>query len=533
LVPVESARGSSARRLEQLLGLLQLDSGERRERLRRIGRADPAAGAALEDLLAHHAAAMADGFLGDSPGQGDAPEGWIGPYQVVRELGHGGMGTVYLARRHEPYRQDVALKRMRPGLPEHLRSRFDAERQILATLIHPGIVRLLDGGTDADGSPYLVMEYVEGARLDEHCRERARGREERVRLVHAVAEAVAHAHRQGTVHRDLKPSNVLVGADGRPRVTDFGLAKLVATAAGGASATLTEAGLLLGTPPYMAPERLGLGPGRDEPGVDVYALGVMLFGLLVDRLPFESDDPLDGCVRAAREEAPPPRQVDPTVPRDLETITSRALARDPRDRFIDAGELAEQLRRYLAGEPLTIRPPSRAERLARWASRHRPALLASATSAGVVLVAAIVVLMAWNRDLHREQDALRSTIRSLWRSSARLFESVPPHNPAVRSFHDELARSFDAVLASGQLPAEPSLARQVAVMHRQLATSLEASGRSAEALEHLDRSIALLRPLPGRTDGGMVRAWTEFDLSSWASWAGRTPRWRTRTRRWR
>jgi tetratricopeptide (TPR) repeat protein len=295
-------------------------------------------------------------------------------------------------------------------------------------------------------------------------------------------------------------------------VTDFGLAKLIAAAATGSATTLTGTGLLLGTPPYMAPERLALGPGRDEPGVDVYALGIILFCLLADRLPFEAGDPLDSCAKAAREDAPPLRQVDPSVPRDLETITSRALARDPRDRFVDAGELAEQLRRYLAREPLTIRPLSPPERLARWASRYRQALLASAASTGVVLVAAIVVLVAWNRNLHREQDALRDTMRSLWRSSARLFEASPPNDPAIRPFYDELARSFDDVLDRGQLGVEPSLARQVAVMHRQLATSLEVAGRLAEALSHLDRSIALLRPLPGRLDDESVRAWTEFDL---------------------
>lgn len=503
---------SSVKRLDRLQALLQLDSGERRRELERIRRDDPRAGAALDDLLAHGDAARVDGLLPVTSSNGGpalAPGDRVGTYQIERLLGRGGMGAVYLARRSDPYKQAVALKRMHLGLPERLAARFDAERQILATLVHPGIVRQFDGGAGPDGSPYLVMEYIDGSRLDDHCLDRDATPEERVRLVHAVAEALAYAHRQGIVHRDLKPSNVLVDIDGQPHVTDFGLAKLVATTE---EADATETNWLLGTPMYMAPERFTLGPGRNEPGVDVYSLGVILFLLLARRLPFESEEVVDGCARAVREDAPLLRSLVPSIPRDLETIAARALARDPADRFKDAGEMAEQLRRFLAGELLTIRPPTPAERVARWAARRRRALLAWGASFALALVAMIGMQAVWNRQLQRERDGLRGTMRSFWQASTRLMEALPPSDPAARPFYEDLTRSFESVRDSGLIEAEPALDRQVAVMERQLAAALQDAGKPAEALPFLDRSVALLRPLPGRMARPEVRAWTEFDL---------------------
>ncbi|WP_165219885.1 serine/threonine-protein kinase [Aquisphaera insulae] len=511
MVPTKISSDSSARRLERLQALLQLDSGERRRELERIREEDPRTGAALDDLLAHETSARAEGFLASEPSPDPDPliGTWVGPYQVERILGRGGMGTVYLAHRREPYRQPVAIKRMHAGLSGRLASRFDAERQILATLIHPGIVRLLDGGSGADGIPYLVMEYVAGSRLDDHCRDHRATPEERVRLVLATADALGYAHRQGTVHRDLKPSNILVDEQGKPRVTDFGLAKLIRAAA---PEEATETNLMLGTPPYMAPERLTLGPGRNEPGVDVYSLGVILFTLMADRLPFESSRTLEGCVQAIHEDAPLLRRIKLAIPRDLETITSRALARDPRDRFADAGVMAEQLRLFLAGEPLTIRPPTPVDRLAKWAARRRGALLAWAASFALVLLTMIGILIQWNRSLRRDQAALRTTVKSMWLASTRLFEALPHSDPAVLPYHGDLARSFESSRERGLIRPEPELDRQGAVLIRQYAAALEEGGCPDEALPYIDRSIALLRPLPTRIADPETRAWTEFDL---------------------
>ncbi|WP_337175818.1 serine/threonine-protein kinase [Paludisphaera sp.] len=516
MVPDPTDPDLSTGRLSRLVELIQLGEEELRARLDRILREDPEAGAELERLLAAGDAARTEGWLAEHAPRAVAalpPGAWVGPYRVDRVLGRGGMGVVYLARRGEGDRADVALKVMRPGLPGYLMSRFHAERRCLAALVHPGIVRLLDGGDDADGSPYLVMEYVAGEHLNEHCRARDATVEERARLVHSVAETLAFAHRRGVVHRDLKPSNILVGRDGRPRLTDFGLAKIVAAAtADDWAATQTATGLLMGTPAYMAPERITGGPGRDDPGVDVYSLGVILFRLLAGRPPFEADGPVTAHARPVREDAPALRRVSPSAPRDLETIAARALARDPRDRFKDAGEMAEQLRRYLAGEPLGIRPPGAAERLARWASPRLRPLLAWGASLAAALVLMIGFQAAWNRQLRHDRDALRGMTRSLWAASTRLVEDLAADEPAVRPFHEELSRSFEAARDRGLLDADPAVDRQVAVMHRHLATVFLARGEEAESLRLLDRAMDLLGPLPPRIDDPAARAWTEFDL---------------------
>lgn len=502
---------SSARRLELFQALLQLEGEERAKELERLRGQDAALAAELEKLLEHEELAGEEGFLGRpaTTTTGELPPGtWIGHFQVDRLIGYGGMGAVYLAHRHEPYQQAVAIKKMRRGLSERLVAQFHAERQILATLDHPGIVRLLDGGTDGDGSPYLAMEYVDGSRLDTYCQHQGLGRDDRVRMVLAVAEALASAHERGIVHRDLTPSNVMVGHDGRPRVMDFGLAKLVADA--GKDHTRTD--VLLGTPPYMAPERLTFGPGRNDPGVDVYALGVILFELVAGRRPFESDDPMEVSASATHEDAPPLRRVDPTIPRDLETITARALARDPRERFVDAGQVAEQLRHYLAGQPLTIRPPTAADRLGKWVGHHRRAIVAWGASFGVAMLVMIGLLVSWNRGLQRDRDALRETMRTMWTASTQLYEVQRPDDPHIWRFYEEIAQSFDGIRERGMIESDPSLDRQIAGMCWRLGAAHNEANDPTEALPLVDQSIALLRPLPARIVDPKWRLGTEFEL---------------------
>lgn len=515
MVPDRVDSDSSAQRLARLMALLELDGGARRRELERLREVDSHAAEVLERVLARGVAARARGVLAEwgTPTLRERPPGsWVGAYQIDRVLGRGGMGTVYLAHRRDPFRQEVALKLMRPGLPAHLVARFHAERQFLALLVHPGIVHLIDGGDDEDGSPYLVMEYVRGDHLSTYCGDRCATVEDRVRLVLAVAEILAFAHRRGVVHRDLKPSNILVGEDGRPRVVDFGLAKLAAAALDGSAQALTATELIVGTPSYMAPERLRAGPGRDDPGVDVYSLGVILFQLLTDRLPFTRVNSIEDWARVIQEDAPRLRRVVPSLPRDLETITAKALAREPSERFKDAGEMAEELRRYFAGEPLGIHPTTRVQRVSRWAAQRRVPLLAWGASTGVVLLVSVALLALWNHRLQQDREALRGTMRGFWLASTRLMEGVPVDIPAVSAFHEDLSRSFEEVRRRGQLAADPALDRQVAVMHRQFAASLHARGKRAEALALLDRSIALLRPLRPRINDPLVLAWTEFDL---------------------
>jgi non-specific serine/threonine protein kinase/serine/threonine-protein kinase len=320
------------------------------------------------------------------------------------------MGTVYLVHHRDRPDQRLALKRIRSDLENCLVNRFQAETRILGMLRHPGIVRLLDSGQHTDGSPYLVMEYVPGRRLDEHCRKTEPDLAGRVRLILALADAVAHAHRQGIIHRDLKPTNVLIDEDGRLRVTDFGLAKLVARVSGRGEAT--ETALVVGTVPYMAPERLAMKPGRDEPPGDVYALGVMLFELVAGRPPFLARDPVEAHARVLHEEAPRLRLVRPEVPPALEAIVERALECDPRHRIQDAGELAMRLQLYLSGLPVGVHGRTQAERLWRWAGRYRKPLLAWAASLGVALLVMIDVLAMWIRDLEHQRDGVSDTSMS-------------------------------------------------------------------------------------------------------------------------
>jgi tetratricopeptide (TPR) repeat protein/predicted Ser/Thr protein kinase len=519
-----------------------LDSEPRRLELERLRRDDPTEAAAVDELLEHVKAAPAEGLLVSrvplpTPRQDLAPGVWVGPYQVERHLGHGGMGTVYLVHHRDRPDQPLALKRIRSDLEGRLVERFQAETQILGTLRHPGIVRLLDSGQHTDGSPYLVMEYVPGRRLDVHCREVVPDLAGRVRLILAVADAVAQAHRQEIVHRDLKPANVLVDADGRIRVTDFGLAKLVARVSGRGEAT--ETALVVGTFPYMAPERLALKPRRDEPPGDVYALGVMLFELVAGRPPFVAHDPVEAHAQVLHEEAPRLRQVRPDVPPALEAIVERALECDPRHRIQDAGELAMRLRLYLAGLPVGVHGRTRAERLWRWAGRHRKPLLGWAASLGAALLVMIGVLMMWIRNLEHQRDGLRETMRSFWLASSDLAEKLPPSDPGSGPFYARMVGLFESVRDQGQLAAGPKVDRQVAVMYRHRAFMHEcrslgvieraadpdlpagavsraeldrAQGELEQARSDLSRSIDLLRPLPVQVVDPVERAWTEFDL---------------------
>jgi tRNA A-37 threonylcarbamoyl transferase component Bud32 len=321
----------------------------------------------------------------------------VGPYLVEQRLGHGGMGTVYRARREDSYRQQVAIKVIRPGLDtEELLHRFRTERQVLADLQHAHIARLLDGGSTEDGRPFFVMEYIDGEPLDRYCEGRQLGTRERLRLLLAVCAAVHHAHERGVVHRDLKPGNVLVTADGTAKVTDFGLAKRLEGGDGGAGPT--QSGAVLGTPSYMASEQAA-GKGKAVgPATDVYAVGAILYELLTGRPPFRADTPLDTLLQVLEAEPVPPGRFHPKLPRDLETICLKCLQKDPARRYASAAELADDLRRFLDGEPIRARPVGRAERLWRWC-RRRPAA-AALLALAILLPHGAAALGLWHWDAH-------------------------------------------------------------------------------------------------------------------------------------
>jgi serine/threonine protein kinase len=298
---------------------------------------------------------------------GAAPAGWpdVPGYEILGELGRGGMGVVYRARQTSLKRL-VALKLIRDGAlagPQE-RARFQIEAEAAARMRHPNVVLIYDVG-EHQGRPYLAMELVEGGSLDRQAAGRPQPAREAAALLRTLALAVQHAHAQRVVHRDLKPANVLLAADGAPKIADFGLAKRLDSD----STAWTQDGAVLGTASYMAPEQAAGRVREIGPATDVYALGALLYELLTGRPPFKADSWSETIRQVLHEEPAPPARVQADVPADLETVCLKCLEKDPARRYAAAGELADDLGRFLDGKPVAAVPLGAAERLARLAAR--------------------------------------------------------------------------------------------------------------------------------------------------------------------
>ena len=318
---------------------------------------------------------------------------YVGPYRLLREVGWGGMGAVYEAlREDEEFRKRAALKIVRREMASQaIFVRFRLERQILAGLDHPHIAALFDGGVTGDGRPWFAMEFVEGQPIDEYCRAQQLGVRERVSLFLEVCEGVEYAHRSLVVHRDLKPGNILVTADGRPKLLDFGIAKLVGEENAAAGSRLTRAGDLLLTPDYASPEQVR--GGQITTATDVYSLGVILYELLAGTRPYQLEGrPLHDIVRTITDHEPP-RPSDAIertegsasaegagarlrrqLTGDLDSIVLMAIRKEPDQRYSSVGQLREDLQRYLDGHPVLARQGSTAYRLRKFVVRHAAAV---------------------------------------------------------------------------------------------------------------------------------------------------------------
>lgn len=382
-------------RIGELLDELEGLGGEpRARRLAALREDEPALHAEVASLLAAAADAERERFLDDPPAvplallaDGPAPGDRVGPYQLLEELGHGGMGTVHRARRVDgAFDKEVAVKLVRRGMDTELVvRRFLAERAILAGLDHPGIARLLDGGQTDDGRPYFVMELVGGRPLDRWLEERRPSRRRRLEVFLALCDAVQRAHRSLVIHRDLKPANVLVDDEDEPKLLDFGIARLLVP--GG---DVTRDDERLATPAYASPEQL-----RGEPvttSTDVHGLGVLLFFLLTGRPPFTGEGA--ALVRAICDEPPPRPSAVATHDRaalrgDLDTIVAVALRKEPERRYASVGELAADVRRHLDGRPVLARGDGLAYRGGRFVRRHW--LPVAAAAAVVIALAAGLV----------------------------------------------------------------------------------------------------------------------------------------------
>jgi serine/threonine-protein kinase len=301
------------------------------------------------------------------PAAGELPRAF-GNYQLLSEIGRGGMGVVYKARQEDLDRV-VAVKMI---LSSHLASaeqvrRFQAEARSAAKLRHSHIVPIHEVG-QCNGQDYFTMEYIEGQSLAQSIAQGPIDVPTAVRIVSAIARAVDYLHRQGIVHRDLKPSNILLDAQGEPYLTDFGLAKILAP-----DAQLTATGVIAGTPAYMAPEQAA-GRGREVgPGADVYSLGAILYELLTGVPPFLEENPLDTLLNVLSVDPMLPRRLNPKIPRELELICLTCLWKTPGERYASAEALADDLDRFARGEPIKVRPPHLGQRFLGW-TRRQPAL---------------------------------------------------------------------------------------------------------------------------------------------------------------
>jgi len=319
----------------------------------------------------------------------------IGPFTVLRRLGEGGMGSVYLARQEKPARE-VALKLLRAAVvSERMLRRFELEAEMLGRLHHPGIAQIHQAGTfqaPTGQQPYIAMEYVDGKPVDVYARLHALTMAQRLELAANICDAVQHAHQKGLVHRDLKPGNILVTADGQPKVLDFGVARAVESDV--QMTAHTEAGDLVGTLGYMSPEQVGGEPDELDTRSDVYALGVVVYELLTGRLPFEIERKLlHEAVRIIREQEPRRLStIDKVYRGDVETIVAKALEKEKSRRYQSASALAADLRRFLNHEPIAARPASAFYQLTKFARRHRGVFAALLTIAATLVLGAGIAI---------------------------------------------------------------------------------------------------------------------------------------------
>ena len=470
----------------------------------------------------------------------------VGSYRLIREIGRGGMGTVYLAERaDEQYEKLVAIKVVRRGMDsEEILRRFYNERQILASLDHPNIARLLDGGTTEDGLPFLVMEYVEGVPVMDYCDERRLTINERLRLFRTVCAAVQHAHQNLVVHRDLKPSNILVTPDGTPKLLDFGIAKVLSPELSTLATEQTRTDLRVLTPDYASPEQAR--GERLTTTSDVYSLGVVLYELLTGHRPYRSlnapphelarliceQDPAKPSTTIAGAEVfpqssgkPPaavtsksvclardtqPDKLRRQLSGDLDNIILMALRKEPARRYATVGQFSEDIRRHLEGLPVAARKDTFKYRAAKFMRRNRLGVAAACVVALSLLGGMLTTV--WQARAARREKANAESV------SAFLEKMLAYSNPLIKApgkdggettmkdVLDEAAVRLDGEEFSGQLEVRAELEKIIS-------ESYAGQGRQDLWELHLGKYIAIQRSLHGDEDPRTIVAMTMWAMA--------------------
>ena len=380
--------------------------------------------------------ATADPALaGQAPGRGTA---FVAGYEILEEVGRGGMAVVYKARQLS-LKRVVALNMVLAGAhasPLAL-ARFRREAEAVAQLQHPNIVQIHEVG-EQDGLPYFSLEFVDGGSLAQRLNGTPQPARWSAELIETLARAVHVAHHHGIVHRDLKPANVLLTRDGLPKITDFGLAKQLES-----TSEHTQSGTILGTPSYMPPEQASGKTKEVGPPADVYGLGAILYELLTGRPPFRMETVLDTLTQIREREPDQPRSLNRDAPRDLETICLKAMAKEPRLRYASARDLADDLARFVNGQAIAARPVTRFERGWRWCKKNR-ALAGLAAVAGVLIVALVVLLAAKTepRPSPPADDSLQRV-----KNAGILVIATDPTYPPMEFHQDGAVTGFDIDLA--------------------------------------------------------------------------------------
>ena len=489
---------------------LEIDSAQERARF-----LDEACGtdAAMRDEIASLFMAFdsAGNFLENAlvaSTQLEGPGSVISAYKLLEKIGEGGMGAVYVAEQSQPIRRKVALKIIKPGMDSRqVIARFEAERQALAMMDHPNIAKVFEAGTTASGRPYFVMELVKGVAITAYCDEAQLTPAERLGLLVSVCQATHHAHQRGIIHRDIKPSNVLVSLyDGIrvPKMIDFGVAKAIDQRLT-ESTLYTQHGAVVGTLEYMSPEQAENSAIDVDTRTDVYALGVLLFELLTGTTPLEHERlkqvGYSEVLRRIRDEEPPglsarlsrnaelakiaarrntePAKLTRLVRGELDWIAMKALSKDRNRRYETANDLARDLQRFLAGQPIEAAPPGASYVIGKYASKHRAILLTAATI--VVVMVAATAISTWQAVRARREEAKAKAVLKFF-SEAVLGAARPEGQKGGKGFNVTVRAAIDA--------AEPAVAAQFAAQPLVEAAIRDTMGTTYIYLSEPDLAIA-------------------------------------------